>query len=649
MTSVPRYLLVAVAGLTFLPFLPSLGGSFLMWDDHVNFLANTAYRGLGWSHIKWMFTTTLLAVYTPLAWLSLGANYVVGGMDPWGYHLVNIVLHAGNAALLFLLGRRLLAASLPRAGEIAVLAGAAVAALVFGVHPLRVESVAWVTERRDVLCGWFYLLSVLAYVRAVGGPAGRTPWLALSVAAFAAALLSKGIAMTLPASLLLLDVYPLRRVSLGWRVLLIEKLPFACLALLAAAAAYVAAGLGSAWTPYGTHGLAARIGMVGYSAWFYPWKLIWPHPLLPLYELPPRIDLFAPKFLVPSLSALGMTIALVLVRRRVPGALAAWAHSLIVVSPVSGVLHAGHQLAHDRWSYLSGLGFALLAGAGVAWTLTAWKGGSLRPPLVTLVLVTTALALLGWGAGSWRQSMIWRSSESLWRAAVHEDPSCAICRTNLGAALVRGAPLLDPSRIAEAEDEFRAAIRLRQDRMEPYSNLGALLAAQRRYSEAAGVFREVARRWPRSPEGPLRLGMVRMDEGRVEEALPLLRAALQLAPEYDLTRGELARAFAGLGERRLAERRFADAAAIFLESIRLRPNNLEPLRGLGQALVEQGRAQEAVAPLRQARTLGPIDPRVCYWLARAYLETGDRTLADAEIATLRKLDSALAASLAGGR
>ncbi len=415
MKVVSRVLPLAVAGLTCLPFLPSLSGSFLMWDDQVNFLANQAYRGLGWSNIRWMFTTTLLAVYTPLAWLSLGMNYALGGMDPWGYHLVNVLLHAGNAALLFLLARRLLGAPYTQAPEVAVLAGATVAALAFGVHPLRVESVAWITERRDVLCGWFYLLSVLAYVRAVSGQAGRTRWLAASVAAFGAALLSKGIAMTLPVSLLVLDAYPLARSRLGWRALLREKVPFACLALPAAAVAYAAAGQGSAWTGYEQYGLGARIGMIGYSAWFYPWKMAWPYPLLPLYELPVRVDLFAPEFLAPTLTALTVTVVLVALRRRVPGALAAWGHSLIVVAPVSGVIHAGNQLAHDRWSYLSGLGFALLAGAGVAWTMTAWKDGRLRTPLASLVLATAALALVGWGAGSWRQSTVWQSSESLWR------------------------------------------------------------------------------------------------------------------------------------------------------------------------------------------------------------------------------------------
>jgi protein O-mannosyl-transferase len=167
-----------VSALAILPFLPTLGGQFLNWDDGINFVTNPGFRGLGWAQLRWMATTTLLGHWIPVTWLSLGVNYVLGGLDPWGYHLGNLLLHAANAAVLYVIAKRLLArawgAAVP---EPALIGGAAFAALLFAVHPLRVESVAWITERRDLLSGLFFLAAVWAYLRAVSdAPAPRPGW-----------------------------------------------------------------------------------------------------------------------------------------------------------------------------------------------------------------------------------------------------------------------------------------------------------------------------------------------------------------------------------------------------------------------------------------------------------------------------------------
>ena len=173
--------------------------------------------------------------------------------------------------------------------------------------------------------------------------------------------------MTLPVTLLVLDVYPLRRHHLGWPALVREKLGHFALAAVAAVVASWAVTRGAGWTSYDVYGLEARLAMTGYSFWFYPWKLVWPERLSPLYELPARIRLLDAAFLWPTVGVVAVTAILLLARRRLAGALAAWLHSIIVLAPVSGIAHAGHQLAHDRYSYLSGLGFAVLAGAGVTW------------------------------------------------------------------------------------------------------------------------------------------------------------------------------------------------------------------------------------------------------------------------------------------
>src|SRR5213593_4610372 len=207
-----------IALVTFAAFLPALQNQFVSWDDPENFLDNAHYRGLGWSQLRWMWTTHQ-GHYIPLTWMTLGLDYLLWGMNPVGYHLTNLLLHMANAAVFYAIGVRLLGAAKPdEANGVREKLGAAVAALLFAVHPLRVESVAWATERRDVLCGLFYLLAVLAYLRAWRGPADGAVarrWYWSSVVLFALALLSKAMAMTLPVTLLILDIYPLRRLTRG--------------------------------------------------------------------------------------------------------------------------------------------------------------------------------------------------------------------------------------------------------------------------------------------------------------------------------------------------------------------------------------------------------------------------------------------------
>jgi hypothetical protein len=156
-----------VSALAFLPFLPTLGGQLLNWDDGINFVTNPGFRGLGRAQLRWMATTTLLGHWVPLTWLSLGVNYALGGFDPWGYHLVDLLLHTANAAVLYVIAKRLLAAAWAAAApEPALIGGAAFAALLFALHPLRVESVAWITKRSDFLSGLFFLVAVWTYLRA---------------------------------------------------------------------------------------------------------------------------------------------------------------------------------------------------------------------------------------------------------------------------------------------------------------------------------------------------------------------------------------------------------------------------------------------------------------------------------------------------
>src|SRR5438034_977960 len=237
---------VLIAVVTFAAFLPTLQNQFVNWDDPRNFLENPHYRGLGWTHLRWMWTTHL-GHYIPLTWMTLGLDYLLWGMNPVGYHLTSLLLHAANAVVFFFVGCRILTLALPAPSERGHALTAGFAALVFAIHPLRVESVAWVTERRDVLSGLFYLLTILVYLRDCERGARGRGWCWVSVGLFACALLSKSMVVNLPIVLLILDVYPLRRLggAIGWwgepaRRVYVEKIPFVLLATAAAAIAVMA-------------------------------------------------------------------------------------------------------------------------------------------------------------------------------------------------------------------------------------------------------------------------------------------------------------------------------------------------------------------------------------------------------------------------
>lgn len=639
MRGLRRALPLAIAAATFLVFLPALRGEFVNWDDDKNFLYNSGFRGLGWAQIKWMWTTTLSGHFIPLTWMTLGLNYVLGGMNPWGYHLGNILVHSANAVAVYFVGRRLLAAAgVPPGGPL--LWGAALAALVFSLHPLRVESVAWITERRDVLCAFFFLLTILAYLRSLDPAAPRRGWRLASLAAFVAALLSKAQAVPLPAALLIADAYPLRRAdALGWRRLLLEKLPYFVLAGAAGVVALLAVKVDAGFTGYERYGLPARIGMTAYGLVFYPWKWLWPVGLSPLYELPPHVDPLATRFLVPLVVLVVATAGLVALRRRWPGGLAAWLYSVAILLPVVGPVHAGHQLAHDRYSYLSGLGFAVLAGAGLVWVLRAYERRLVSRGIAGIVVAGAALVLGGLGAGTWSQAASWRDSEALWRWAAAADPQCVICYNNLGTYLwSRG-------RAAEAEDAYRRSLGVREHAM-TRNNLGTALVSQGRLEEAEREFKEALRQDPELVGAVSNLGALYAKQGRSQEALGMFRRAFELSPGSPEVRGQMARILSVRGTELGREGRFAEAEVLFRQALQIRADDAEALRFLGEILLARGQVAEAVAVLQRSVALDPRAADARLWLARAYLRMGDRERADAEVGVLRVLNPAMADAVA---
>ena len=574
----------AVFVIAFVTFLPGLSGQFLNWDDDVNFLKNPGFRGLGWSNLRWMATTTLMGHWIPLSWLTLGLNYELGDMNPWGYHLGNLLFHAVSAVLFYFAARRLIGEAGAAMGDPALSTGAAFAALLFAVHPLRVESVAWVTERRDVLSGLFFLLAVLAYLEAVErGRAVRLDgrWRAVSLGLFAAALLSKASTMMLPAALLVLDVYPLRRRGAGWALLLREKLGYFVLAGVGAVVALVAVRQGATVTGYAQYGFGARVAMVLYSLLFYPWKFLWPVDLSPMYELPARIEPLDFRFLLPIVAVPVITAVLLALRRRWPGGLAAWVYSALLVLPVSGVVHAGYQLAHDRYSYLSGLGFDVLAGAGSAWVLDARARGRVSALITRSVMAGAAAVVLFLAAGSWNQSKVWHDSETLWRWAVNLDPECVVCWNNLGQALsARKQP-------AEAEVAFRRVAALRPMTAGLANNIAMALAGQGKDAQAEEMLRVALQLDPNLTGALLNLGAHLAQTGRFAEALSLLRKSYANDPNFSGSVTELARALVAAADWEGKAGRPDQAMALYREALAVQPANARARDGL-EALSTRG-------------------------------------------------------------
>ena len=537
-----------IAALTLVVFSPVLANDWVEWDDLFNFGDNPYYRGLGWPRIVWMFTVAWGGHWTPIAWLTLGLDYVVWGMNPLGYHLQSLLWHAANAALVYVVAIRLLRRAWSTATTTLRL-GAGTAALFFALHPLRVESVAWITERRDLVSGFFYLLTVLCYLvmleRADGA---RRRWYAAALGVYVLALLSKSIVISLPLVLLVLDVYPLRRLTVAtWRSpegrrALLEKVPFLVLALVLTV--LTAVSFRSRLSPLDHYGPGARLGMAAYSLVFYVWKTVMPSDLSPVYELPWRVSLFDAAFLTATILVTLALLALIAARRWWPAGLAVALVYAVGLAPVSGLAHAGPQLVADRYSYLATLGLALLLGGALMAVMARDAAGELRPGLARLAVGAVGAWLVILSVLTIAQVMIWHDDRALWEHALAIDPDCGHC--NKAFARYQATS-------GDAEARLRRMLAANPRDTDARIRVGALLVQQRRFAEAETELRTVLREAPDSAEALSFLGLALFESGRPAEAVPVFERAISLAPNAALPRFGLGRALQVLGRERDVE------------------------------------------------------------------------------------------------
>lgn len=439
----PRAVALALAGaivvlVTFACFLPALRNGLLAWDDEGYVTHNLHIRSLSLDTVAWAFTEFYCNYWAPLTWLSLAADHAVWGLDPVGYHLTNVVLHALNAGLFLLVAHQLLTwrgaaderGGAPRAGAASpegALPIATLAALLFALHPLRVESVAWVTERKDVLSVCFGLGAALAYLahaqaradraRGRGGAAPARAY-AASLALYALSLLSKSHLVTLPAVLLVVDAFPLRRFRAeGWRRLVLEKVPY--LVLATPVALLTAAAHRPQTKTLAEVDLPTRVIVAARSLLEYLRLFVLPLDVSPISLHPGNVGALRVGHLLPVVAVLALGVAIAAGARRLPGVAATGAICVITLGPVSGLLQNGPQAMAGRFTYVPATALSLLVAAGVG----AVHGRLREHPARRRALeAATVAVLLALAAITMRDIAWWRDDLSLWTRSIALNP-----------------------------------------------------------------------------------------------------------------------------------------------------------------------------------------------------------------------------------
>jgi Tfp pilus assembly protein PilF len=515
---------------------------------------------------------------------------------------------------LYWIARRLLYASARDDGDVVessrVAIAAAAAALVFAIHPLRVESVAWVTERRDVLSGAFYLASLLVYLRWVerrdAAAAHREHAPPLSVTAlalFVLALLSKATAVILPAVLLILNVYPLRRLGqttgattrerlAAWwspsaRRVYLEIAPFAVLAAATAPLSIVALHPGKQLT------LAAKLAVSAYSLAFYLWKTVIPAGLAPLYEMPKVIEPLAVRYVVGYAMVIALSLFTFAVRRRWPAATTAWVAFLVISLPLLGVVQNGPQIVADRYTFQSSQALALLVGAVLLHLRSQRAAAALAGAYVVV-----------YGALAWRQTSVWHDSERLWSRVLSIDSTSSIAQTAMANLTFK------QGRIDEAIELYTRAIELDPQSTEVMNNLGVALAKKSRYNEAISYYERAVRARPTYYEAYNNWGTALAALGDLGAAIERYKQALAIKADYPDAQVNWGNALVRLNKP-------ADAIPHYEAAVASRPNHVDAHTNWGVALARLNRYDEAIEHFRAALAVDPENAEARQYLALA--------------------------------
>lgn len=623
-------------------FASARHGGFLLWDDHINIVENPHLQPT-WENLRWMFSdVSYMRRYVPLAWLNWSIEAALFGLTPQSAHAGNILLHAANAVLVFLLLQRLLVrrtgAGQPAAPGVTFAAG--IGSLFWALHPLRVEVVAWASGRMYGQAAGFFLVSLLAYLRAVGHPPRTTAyrgWMIVAVAAFAASLLSYPIALPLVALLVILDWFGLRRFQPGgwWRnpvnrAVWREKIPFLLVAAATAGITLTARiNAGGIWDPPPTlaeFGVLARLMQAAHVWIYYVWRPLFPVGLAPVYSTLLEFDPLAPAFLLNAVVLVAVTTVLIRRRREWPVALALWLSHLCLLAPMLGLTEHPHY-TNDRYSYLQGLLWSVAIATGV---VRVWRLQVRRS-----ILVAAGLALVALGVCSTGQIAPWRDNETFFRslyASVGQGKARAdvalrlgdVLRTRLqfdeAADLYRESLRLEPGlarsavphyglgciahyrqRHQEAFDHYLAAIKLDPRLAGAFKAMGILLVQQGKPADAVAFAQRATELAPGDADAHDALGAALLGSGREAAAVEAYRAVVRIHPDKLTARCNLAAALCAAGH-------VAEALAWCEETIRRMPRSAEARLKHSEVLRSVGRHPEALAAAREAVRLKPDAP-----------------------------------------
>jgi Flp pilus assembly protein TadD len=567
---------VALAGvaLTIWVFAPVRHFDFAAYDDEEYIVENTVVAaGLTAEGTRWAFENAYLGTGGPLTWLSHMADVEMFGLDAGAHHLTNLALHVCASVLCGI--------------SLWMLTGATwrslLAAVLFAVHPLHVESVAWVAERKDVLSAVFWFLTIIAYVRYVRHPTPRRYLVVCS--AFALGLLSKPMVATLPVVLLLLDAWPLHRQD-GWRRLVIEKVPLAALATISLYATLVAQHARGAVALVEGVPLGARMANAAVSYVSYLRKTVWPVDLIPYY--PVRIDLPVTVIVISLVVLTALTVLAARFRRQSPAAWVGWLWYAGTLVPVAGFVQVGGHAMADRFTYLPLVGVFMATVWLTADVMERWS-----VPLIARAALVLAI-VLSCAVTARAQVMHWRDGYTLWTHTIRVDPTNARAHSNLGTVLARRG-----ERHA-AVAALTEALRLHPGVPQTQHNLGMVLLEMGDAARAEPHFREAIRLDPNYAAPRTQLATVLAESGRLEEAASQLREALRVHPDDVLTHVNLAVALGSM-------QRQAEAVPHMREAIRRDPLNGRWHYFLAMMLLELGQLEPAKVAMREAVRLAPGD------------------------------------------
>jgi tetratricopeptide (TPR) repeat protein len=531
-----------LAAITLAVFADVRDFDFVSYDDTWYITDNPhVAAGLSWQGLWWALTSGYLFYWQPATWLSHMADVQMFGLHAGGHHVTNLLLHIAGSMALFGFLRRATGAEWR----------SALVAALFAVHPLHVESVAWVAERKDVLSTLFFFLTLWAYVAYAGAPTTRR--YLMVVACFALGLMAKPMLVTLPVVLLLLDVWPLRRpFSMA---LLGEKVPlFVLAAVVSIATLAVQAKVGAVGT-LAQLSLDFRVfnAVLAYAK--YIGLMFWPSGLAVFYPYPPVLPPWWQVAFAAAALALVTTVAVRQMDRR-PYVLVGWLWYLLTLLPVIGLFQAGDQLMADRFTYIPLVGL---------FVIIAWGGAELiaRRPRLQPAVAVVALLVVGTSAVAARQQVRhWRNSETLWRRALAVTTGNHRAHAGLAEVFARAG------RTDEAIDQYRQALRIVPDQAEWRNNLGLLFTQQDKVAEAMGQFAIATKVRPDFAEAHNNLGAMHARAGQPKAAIAAYTEAIRLAPDNALAHGNLALALAREG-------RVAEALRACEEALRLDPTNAD--------------------------------------------------------------------------